>query len=77
MKFFLLSGGFAGFVLAYVSSWNAGNSAAQALRDGVVGCLAGALLLRGLHVILMMTLRSHVAQQLAQERNAENAATRI
>ena len=68
MKFFLLLGGFVGFVLSYVASWNADNSAAQVLRDAVIGCLAGATLFRGLHVMLMLTLRSHVAQQMAQER---------
>lgn len=68
MKFFLLLGGFVGFVLSYTASWNAGNAAALVLRDGVIGCLAGALLFRGLHVMLMLTLRSHVTQRLARER---------
>ena len=80
MKFFLLLGGFTGFVLSYTASWNADNSAAQVLRDGVVGCLAGAILFRGLHVMLMLTLRSHV-EQTARERAvasvAVNAGTTI
>ncbi len=68
MKFFLLSGGFIGFVLSYSASWNAGNAPASVLRDAVVGCLAGALLFRGLHVVLMLTLRSHVAAQASRQR---------
>lgn len=68
MKFFLLFGGFIGFVIAYLASWNADNSAAQVLRDAVVGCLVGATLLRGFHTMLMITLRSHVAQQIAESR---------
>jgi hypothetical protein len=69
MKFFLLLGGFVGFVLSYTASWNADNAAAQVLRDGVIGCLAGATLFRGLHAMLMITLRSHVAQ-VARQRAA-------
>ncbi|MGB8170717.1 MAG: hypothetical protein WCF18_24650 [Chthoniobacteraceae bacterium] len=74
MKFFLLFGGFVGFVLSYTASWNAGNAAAQVLRDGVIGCLAGATLFRGLHAMLMITLRSHVTQRIARERIAATEA---
>jgi hypothetical protein len=81
MKFFLLLGGFLGFVLSYTASWNAGNSPAQVLRDGVIGCLTGATLFRGLHVMLMITLRSHVTQRIARERalvaTAETAGATI
>ena len=80
MKFFLLFGGFVGFVLSYTASWNADNSAAQVLRDGVIGCLAGATLLRGLHAMLMITLRSHVEQTARQRAAAvvtQNAAPAI
>jgi hypothetical protein len=73
MKFFLLSGGFIGFVLSYTASWNADNAAAQVLRDGVIGCLAGAILFRGLHAMLMITLRSHM-QQLARQTAVATAA---
>ena len=74
MKFFLLSGGFLGFVLSYGASWNGGNAPAAVLRDAVIGCLAGALLFRGLHLVLMMTLRSHAAAQLARQRALGAAA---
>jgi hypothetical protein len=73
MKFFLLTGGFLGFVLSYSASWNAGNAPASVLCDAVIGCLAGALLFRGLHVVLMMTLRSHLLSQ-AEQRRAQAAA---
>ena len=73
MKFFLLSGGFVGFVLSYIARWNAENSASLVLRDAVIGCFAAAILFRGLHAILMITLRSHV-EQVARQR-AESAGT--
>ena len=69
MKFFLLTGGFLGFVLSYIASWNAGNSAAQALSDGAIGCLGGALLFRVLHVVFSITVRNHILTQLAQQRS--------
>jgi hypothetical protein len=75
MKFFLLFGGFLGFLLSYTASWNAGNAPAQALRDGVIGCLAGSLLFRGLHVVLMITLRSHVTAQISRQRTAAETAS--
>lgn len=74
MKFFLLSGGFLGFVLSYSASWNAGNAPASVLRDAVIGCLAGALLFRGLHIVLMLTLRSHITAQAARQRALHAAA---
>ena len=73
MKFFLLYGGFLGFVLSYGASWNAENAPAETLRAGLIGCLAGALLFRALHIVLMMTLRSHLTMKIAQQR-AVNAA---
>jgi hypothetical protein len=74
MKFFLLLGGFVGFVLAFAASWNAGNSAAQALRDAAIGCLAGAILFRGLHVVFCITIRNHLAREIVRVR-AEVAAS--
>lgn len=68
MKFFLLLGGFLGFVLAFAASWNAGNSAAQALRDAAIGCLAGSVLLRGLHAVFYITVRNHIATQIVRVR---------
>jgi hypothetical protein len=74
MKFFLLLGGFVGFVLAFAASWNAGNSAAQALRDGAIGCLAGAVLLRGLHAVFHITVRNHLAREIVRVRDEVAAA---
>lgn len=68
MKFFLLLGGFLGFVLALLASWHAGNSPASALRDGSIGCLTGALLLRGLHVVFFTTVRNHVITEIVRAR---------
>lgn len=71
MKFFTLLGGFTGFSLALAAGLHAGNAPAFALRDAGIGCLVGALLLRGLHAVMMRSIRSHLA-----ERIAAAAATR-
>ena len=72
MKYFLLLGGFAGFVLAFAASISAGNPASGALLRGGMGCLLGALLLRGLHFVLMVCVRGHI-EILAAEARKENA----
>jgi len=64
MKHFQLVGGFCGFVLALCGSISAGNEVALALRDGAVGCLCGAVLLRGFHWALWWSM-----QDFAMERN--------
>jgi len=74
MKYFLLLGGFSGFLLGFAPSLSAGNHASDALFTGAVGCLAGAMLFRGLHVILMICLRSHIGSLVAARAENENAA---
>ena len=64
MKHFQLIGGFIGFVLAFGGSLSAGNEIAIALRDGAIGCVAGALLLRGFHAVLSWSV-----QDFAMERS--------
>lgn len=63
MKFFLLLGGTAGFLLAFSSGLLAGNEISIALRDGAVGCLVGAFLMKGFHTIFMMCLQDMVVQK--------------
>ena len=63
MKFFLLLGGTAGFLLAFSSGLMAGNEISIALRDGAVGCLVGAFLMKIFHAVFMMCLRDMVAQK--------------
>ncbi len=72
MKYFLLVGGFAGFVLAFAASLHAGNPAHGALLSGGIGCLFGALLLRGLHLVFMACVRGHI-EILAAEAKKESA----
>ncbi len=62
MKFFLLIGGLSGFVLTFVAGLHAGNAPAFALRDAAMGCFGGALIFRGLHFVVMATIRSHIAE---------------
>ena len=73
MKYFLLVGGFAGFVLAFAASISAGNPASGALLCGGMGCLFGALLLRGLHFVFMACVRGHI-EILAAEAKKEAAS---
>jgi hypothetical protein len=72
MKFFLLLGGTAGFLLAFSSGLMAGNEISIALRDGAIGCLAGAFLMKGFHGIFMMCLRD-MAVEKARARATTNA----
>lgn len=58
MRYFLVVGGFAGFAVAFGGSLHAGNAPAYALRDGAVGCLVGALLMRAMHAVYFASLRS-------------------
>ena len=58
MKYFLLVGGFIGFVVAFVSGWNAGNSPAVVLRDATVACFVGGMLFRLLHAAFISGLKA-------------------
>jgi hypothetical protein len=69
MKHFQLVGGFCGFVLAFCGSLSAGNEVAIALRDGAIGCLAGALLFRGFHSVLAWSVQDF-AMERARRRDA-------
>ena len=74
MKYFLLLGGFAGFVLAFAASVCAGNPASGALLRGGLGCLFGALLLRGLHFVFMVCVRGHIEIRVAEGRKEPSGA---
>lgn len=75
MKYFLLLGGFSGFVLVFSASIAAGNPATNALLKGATGCLVGAFLLRGLHFVFMVSVRGHIDIRAAEgRRDAEKAA---
>jgi hypothetical protein len=70
MKFFLLIGGFLGFVLSFVASWNAGNAPASCVTAAAVGCLVGAILFRALHAVFFLTVRNHILNEITRQRNA-------
>jgi len=75
MRFFLLLGGFGGFALAGAGSLFAGNEPAFAVRDGAIGCLAGALLMRGMHFVFLRTIRSHLAERAASAQASPESNT--
>lgn len=75
MRFFITIGGCAGFALTFASSLHAGNAPAFALRDGGIGCLAGAVLLRLAHWAFFTSLHSHLRERAAAIEAAAAAPT--
>ena len=63
MKYFLLLGGFAGFVVVLVASFYAGNRPATALRDAAVACLVGGMLFRMLHAAYIAGVKGCIADR--------------
>ncbi len=70
MKFFLSLGGSVGFLAAFFSALHGGSEIGFALRDGAIGCLAGALLLRGFHYVVIWCVKSLVQEQSDPEAGA-------
>jgi hypothetical protein len=73
MKFFLLIGGLCGLILTLAASLHAGNALSYALRDASIGCCVGALIFRGLHFVVLGSIRDHVAL-LAARAKAQHEA---
>lgn len=67
MKFFLLIGGACGFLLSFGAGFFAGNEIMIALRDGAIGCVAGALMMRGFFSIYVTAVQDLAAER-ARER---------
>jgi hypothetical protein len=68
MKYFLLIGGFAGFVLALAGSLHAGNEPVDALKAASIGCLLGAFILRAMHAVLMSSIHAFMLDRAAAAR---------
>lgn len=67
MKYFLLLGGFCGFLVVFASGAAAGNDLSSVLRNATIGCLCGALLMRGFRMLLEHQLRQVREQAEASE----------
>jgi hypothetical protein len=63
MKFFLSLGGSIGFLGVFFSALHAGNEVGFALRDGAIGCLLGAFLMRGFHRVMIFCVKSLVEEE--------------
>lgn len=63
MRYFLLIGGFWGFLLVFAASLYAGSRLAVALRDASVGCVVLAFLFRFLHAALISGVRTHIQER--------------
>lgn len=74
MKYFLVLGGFIGCFIAFSTSLMAGNEIGYALRNGAIGCLAGAVLLKGFYAALLSSVQAMSLEKAkqAQERAAAN-----
>jgi uncharacterized membrane protein YjfL (UPF0719 family) len=72
MKFFLLLGGFFGFFVVFASGVSAGNDLSDVLRNATVGCVCGALLMRGFRMLLVHQIRQAASEQ--ERLTAETAA---
>jgi hypothetical protein len=72
MKFFLLLGGFFGFFVVFASGVSVGNDLTDVLRNATIGCMCGALLMRGFRMLLVHQIRQAASEQ---ERLATEAAT--
>ena len=75
MKFFLLIGGLCGLVLTLVASLHAGNALSYALRDASIGCCVGALIFRGLHFVVLGSIRDHVALLATRDKAQHEAGS--
>jgi len=58
MKYYLVIGGFLGCFLAFSSSLMAGNEIGFSLRNGAIGCLIGAILMKGFYSALLSSIRA-------------------
>lgn len=72
MKYFLLIGGFCGFFFVFASGIAAGNDLSDVLRNATIGCMVGALLMRGFRMLLTHQVRQVATQQ--AELSTEGAA---
>ncbi|MEA3213579.1 MAG: hypothetical protein QOE70_6636 [Chthoniobacter sp.] len=61
MKYFLLIGGFCGFLTVFASGIAAGNDLSSVLSNATIGCLGGAFLMRGFRLLLMHQIRQLTA----------------
>ena len=63
IRFFLSLGGLLGFTIAFASGLLAHNEIGVVLRDASIGCLFGALLMRGFLAVLHHSLREMEAEK--------------
>ena len=75
MKYFLLVGGFCGFTAAFIAGLAVGRDLSMVLRDATIGCLGGAMLLRGFRAVMTSQLRQLVARQTKEQSELESAGT--
>ena len=75
MKYFLLIGGFCGFTAAFVAGLAVGRDLSIVLRDATIGCLGGAMLLRGFRVVMTSQLKQLIARQTKERTALESTGT--
>ena len=75
MKYFLLVGGFCGFTAAFIAGLAVGRDLSMVLRDATIGCLGGAMLLRGFRVVMTSQLRQLIARQTKEQAELESTVS--
>jgi hypothetical protein len=63
MKYFLLIGGFLGFVLVSGAGFYAGNNPVIIVRDACIACVVGGLLFRILHAAFISGIRARIVER--------------
>ena len=78
MKFIFILGGVVGFLTASVTGWWVGRTPDRMLVDGMVGCLAGAILFRWFWGILLRGIQeTYVARHRAAMQSASTTPTAV
>jgi hypothetical protein len=75
MKYFLLVGGFCGFTTAFIAGLAVGRDLSTVLCDATIGCLGGAMLLRGFRAVMTSQLRKLTARQTKEQSTLASTAT--
>jgi len=74
MRYFMLFGGFIGFLLTFSIGLYSGNALDTALVDGGIGCVVGAVLMRFFRQIIARCARAVLMEKAMEKARARAAA---
>ncbi|HCJ12051.1 MAG: hypothetical protein A2Y14_02040 [Verrucomicrobia bacterium GWF2_51_19] len=70
-KYFLVLGGFLGFILTFIVSFSVDNDIVTVVRNSTIGCIVGAVLTRFLEMIFWSAVRSSSARKQQDQKTFE------